>query len=450
MLRLLFLGFQLLVALSVVAQRQVTLTASLTDCTKPPQVYRFTGFGFEPLLPLVEQADGTYRATLSVAEPVFRYLGTDPATAVPIILGGEDSLAIQGTCGALREAVVSGSPINAAYAQLKVDFESFNERYSTLMQDIQVIQDERVNREGEAAMRKLDEEKRELVARLAVEYPLLARVASLNTYLSFYSADREQYTSEVDHYIRTYFQFVNFDDPGYDDLSWTFEGSRGFTATLIKVLPPEEVAEVVLAQTARWPADSKARFLARSGALGALIITKHTATLPVAQALIAEYESAEPGAIAFVKQQTAGLASFTIGAPAPLFTGETPEGELLSLESLRGQVVLLDFWASWCGPCRRENPNVVRMYHEYKDRGFEILGVSLDDRRERWEGAIAADKLDWLHVSDLRGWQSEYGRLYGVTAIPQTVLLDREGNIIARNLRGADLERKLAEVLPAR
>ena len=450
MLRLVLFSYLILVTVSLSAQRDVTLTAQLGDCPQAPQVYRFTGFGFEPLRPLELQDDGSYRVTLSVDEPVFRYLGTDPSAAVPIILGGEDSLTVSGSCVALREATLGGSAINAAYVELKQEFESLNERYTTLIQDIQVIEDERVNREGKEAMRQLDEEKRNLVARMAVEYPLLARVASLNTYLSFYSADQEQYTSEVDHYAQTYFQFVDFSDPGYDDLSWTFEGSRGFTTTLLKALPADEVAAVVLKQTGKWPAGSQARFLARSGALGALIPSKHPATLPVAQALIAEYEDKEPGAIAFVKQQTAGLASFTIGAPAPLFTGESPEGESISLEDLRGQYVLLDFWASWCGPCRRENPNVVRIYHKYKDLGFEILGISLDDRRERWEGAIAADELDWLHVSDLQGWASEFGRLYGVTAIPQTVLLDREGNIVARDLRGDDLERKLAEVLGAR
>ncbi|CAH1001504.1 Thiol-disulfide oxidoreductase ResA [Neolewinella maritima] len=435
---------------TLTAQRQVTLTAELADCTQPIQLFRFTGFGFEPLLPLAERPDGSYQLSLSIPEPVFRYIGTDASNAVPIILGGEDSLTLHGNCEALRQATVGGSAINTAYVQLKADFEAFNERYTTLIQDIQVIQDERVNREGKEAMRQLDQDKRELVARMAIEYPLLGRVASLNTYLSYYSADQEQYPSEVGHYAQTYFQFVDFTDPGYDDLSWTFEGTRGFTTTLLKALPADEIADVILEQTAHWPAGGKARFLARSGALGALFPAKHPATMPVARALIDEYEDSEPGAIAFVKQQTAGLASFIIGAPAPLFTAPTPAGEELSLESLRGQVVLLDFWASWCGPCRRENPNVVKMYHKYKDRGFEILGVSLDDRRERWEGAIAADKLDWLHVSDLQGWQSAYGQLYGVTSIPQTVLLDRDGTILARNLRGAELERKLAEVLGSR
>ncbi len=107
---------------------------------------------------------------------------------------------------------------------------------------------------------------------------------------------------------------------------------------------------------------------------------------------------------------------------------------------------MIDFWASWCGPCRKENPNVVKVYQQYKDQGFEILGVSLDNDRDRWLKAIADDKLTWLHISDLKGWRSTFAQQYGVSSIPQTILLDQDGNILARNLRGPALEEKLAEV----
>ena len=447
------LPFLLLFGTLLSAQRQVTLRAELTGCPQPPQLYRFTGFGFEPLRPLRQQPDGAYAVTLTVDEPVFRYFGTDPNQAVPIILGADDTLTIRGNCEALRTVAIVGSPINGAYAEMKQAFDAFNERYTMLIQDITVIENERVRAEGKEAMRALDAEKQDLVARMKVAYPLLGRIASLNTYLSPYTPPADSTAaslSPVEHYAATYFQFVDYADPGYGDLSWTFEGHRGYTSSLMAALPTERLTEVLLTQTERWPAGSAARFLARSGALAALLPKKHAAAVPLAEALVQEYQTIYPGEIAFVRQQTAGLASFTIGAAAPLFTGLTPEGDSLSLESLRGQVVLLDFWASWCGPCRRENPNVVRMYHKFKGAGFEILGVSLDDRRERWEKAIAQDQLDWLHVSDLQGWSSAFGRLYGVTSIPQTVLLDRDGRILARNLRGADLERKLAEVLGAR
>ncbi len=136
-----------------------------------------------------------------------------------------------------------------------------------------------------------------------------------------------------------------------------------------------------------------------------------------------------------------------VGSMAPDFTMNDQEGKPVSLSSFRGKYLLIDFWASWCSPCRKENPNVVRTYKKYKDKGFEILGVSLDRDKKSWLKAIKEDQLSWTHVSDLKYWQNEVAVLYGVQSIPHTVLLDKEGKIIARNLRGKALETKLAELL---
>ena len=120
---------------------------------------------------------------------------------------------------------------------------------------------------------------------------------------------------------------------------------------------------------------------------------------------------------------------------------------MLKLSDLRGKVVLIDFWASWCGPCRRENPNVVKTYNQYKDKGFTIMSVSLDKDLAKWKAAIAADQLSWPnHVSDLGGWQSKVSRLYQVGSVPYTVLIDAEGKIIQTNLRGSALESELEKI----
>ncbi len=135
----------------------------------------------------------------------------------------------------------------------------------------------------------------------------------------------------------------------------------------------------------------------------------------------------------------AEYANIAIGSTAPEIKLNDPNGKEIALSSLRGKVVLIDFWASWCGPCRSENPNNVKLYNEYKNKGFEVYGVSLDKNKEDWTKAIMEDKLTWVHVSDLKFWSSEAAAKYKVESIPATFLLDKEGKIIAKNLRGEEL-----------
>jgi peroxiredoxin len=136
-----------------------------------------------------------------------------------------------------------------------------------------------------------------------------------------------------------------------------------------------------------------------------------------------------------------------VGQPAVDFTMADMEGNPIALSSLYGKYLLVDFWASWCGPCRRENPNVVNAYNAYHEKGFDILGVSFDKDNQKWLDAVAADNLTWHHVSDLKGWGNAAGKLYAVNSIPANILLDPEGNIIAKNLREEDLHNKLKELL---
>lgn len=148
------------------------------------------------------------------------------------------------------------------------------------------------------------------------------------------------------------------------------------------------------------------------------------------------------------EQEKEALKNLTaIGSLAPELNFNNPEGKLITLKSLRGNYVLIDFWASWCKPCRMENPNVVKLYNQYKEKGFTVYSVSLDNSVERWKAAIKQDGLSWEnHVSDLKQWRTEATKIYGFRGIPYTVLLDKEGKIIAKNLRGQALEKKLAEI----
>ena len=156
-------------------------------------------------------------------------------------------------------------------------------------------------------------------------------------------------------------------------------------------------------------------------------------------------KATEPGKT--IADRIQKLSAVAVGQVAPDFTLNTPDGKPLSMHSIKGKVKVIDFWASWCGPCRQENPHVVALYKEFHPKGLEIIGVSLDNDKANWEKAIQDDGMTWYQGSDLKGWQSAVAQLYGVTAIPHTVLLDANNKIVAKNLRGNELKAKIAEML---
>ena len=156
-------------------------------------------------------------------------------------------------------------------------------------------------------------------------------------------------------------------------------------------------------------------------------------------------KASEPGKK--IAERMEKVAAVAIGKVAPDFTLNTPEDKPLSMHSIKGKVKVIDFWASWCGPCRGENPNVVKVYEEFHPKGLEILSVSLDNNKEAWLKAIEDDKLTWNHVSDLQGWNNAAAQLYGVNGIPHLIVLDENNVIVAKNLRGNALKEKIAELL---
>ncbi|WP_010516680.1 TlpA disulfide reductase family protein [Croceivirga radicis] len=190
-----------------------------------------------------------------------------------------------------------------------------------------------------------------------------------------------------------------------------------------------------------------------NGLISALILDKllNTKALPVSEieemynALTPAIKATRPGKR--IGKQLEIEKTTAIGSKAPNFSGPTPDGSELAFNQVKGKLTLIDFWAGWCRPCRMENPNIVAVYNKYKDKGFNVVGVSLDQKKEMWLQAIEDDGLAWNHVSNLQRFQDPIAKAYNINAIPAAFLVDENGVIVAKNLRGPALEEKVAELL---
>jgi len=424
----------------------LTVTVEMKDCGAELLLFEFNGIGLAQTFKATQlDTSGVYAFRIPHSGHRFYYLGEYAAKSRLLILGEEKEVTIKGTCSNVQGLQFVNSPVNLAYDQLRMEMNRLQQENNGLSRSYTTASDaEKVAIKDKLLV--LDQKKLDLLEKMKNVAPILYGVAALNTYLSFVN-HQEGYPDEVAYFADRYFQFADLSQPEFEQSPWVYETFKNYTSTLSRVnLDPAVQKNYLDKVIAGVPSGGSAHLFALMGVINALQTQKQGNFAIYAKQFIEVYGNAYPELAAAYQKSVDASAAFTIGGEAPNFSQETPEGEQLSLRDLRGKVLLIDFWASWCGPCRRENPNVVRMYQKYKDQGFEILGVSLDSNRDRWLGAIAADGLTWYQVSDLKGWQNAVAKQYGVSAIPHTVLLDAEGRIIARNLRGATLERKLEEL----
>lgn len=442
-------GLSLLLVAFVPADfaKKVKVSVTLKDCaaTDTLYLYQFEGFGFRKAQTATRKS-GTFEFKMPQADAQFYYLGKDPKQLKAVILGTESEVSIKGTCSDLTKTII-GSKLNQDYDKLKEELGRLKSEMNTKLEEIQKNKsDEGAQKMAIFELSEIDDKRMDLLNKYKKINPLFAEVAAINTYLSYQNNDSNHYT-EVDYFANQFFQFVDFKNPYYNHNPWVFEAFKEYAVTLSSVGIDKELHQSYIDELLR-KIDPKSNTyqLALAGIVMGLDERKHKNYTLYGKQLIKKYDKSHPILVAPLKKRINGLGSFEDGAVAPDFVQKTPEGEDLKLSDLRGKVVLVDFWASWCGPCRRENPHVKKLYEKYNHRGFEILGVSLDRTKASWERAIEQDGLEWHHVSDLKGWKNEVAKMYSVSSIPYTILLDQEGRIIARKLRSAQLEQVLAQI----
>ncbi len=432
------------------------ISGTVTSCDADSiRIFKADGITLTPVAAFkvtYENGQGSFSGDFQVKEKGFYYIGPKGQGSKLLILGEDESLTLYGNCSNFQLATVGNSKINSDYATVSRQIDGFTQQFNGLIQQYRKAMKSGQGLENVAQqMVKLDERKLALLDSVQTASPFIAKVVGLRTYLSYQyyqqSGEPQIYSGEPEYFAKNFFTHTDLASPIFNQLPLLHEHFKGYATTLTRIgLSAQVQRDYVIAALDGIPDGSSAEKMAVLGATAGFQGQGVENYIHFGRRYLEDFPKDNPQLRAQVQKQVNAAASRTIGAVAPEITMATPDGNMLNLSDLRGKVVLIDFWASWCGPCRRENPNVVRVYEKYKDKGFEILSVSLDRDKNRWLQAIQKDGLDWLHVSDLKQWKNEAAQLYGVSSIPYTVLLDREGRIIANKLRGAALEAKLAEI----
>jgi len=381
-------------------------------------------------------------------EDGFYFVGTPPQNFRPILITKKDKIRLDGQCANIPQAGIAESKINLDYERTMRRVGAFNMKGQELIGQYRAIMQKGAagSNELDEAFKQLNTDKIAFMDSLKKANPLLRKIAALNVYLNFQGGG-EGYKDESIYFAEQFFQFVDFSDPFYNNVPGLHESMKVYSSNIARVnlleMQQQKYIDEILNKMEKG---SKAHKLSLMGVtFGFMDVNpsnfKHYAT---------QYLRTYPNANAQIsKQFTEKIASLTqimIGAEAPDIEMAKPDGEMMKLSELRGKVVLIDFWASWCKPCRRENPKVKVLYDKYHKKGFEIFGVSLDRSKASWEKAIEQDGLNWHHVSDLKFWQNEAAVIYKVHSIPYTVLIDAEGKILAKQFRSEQLEFLLKEI----
>jgi thiol-disulfide isomerase/thioredoxin len=449
----------LLVASMAFAQKveTVTLRCKLDNCsvTDSLRVYRSEGLFQSFVTSAVADKNGEFVVQVPKSKTPQYYtvgMNMEQARLKLVLLGTESEVLLTGPCFDASQTTVSKSKINEGLADaqnkmntMKVDMGKIMAVYN------RDFYTDSIRIACEKQMLAIDKKKIALLDSLKKANPLAARVLALDTYTSFQNAPKKaQFKSEIEYFASQYFQYVNFSDAEYNEMPVVFNAVRDFTTVLTMRelgLTRPQIKQYLNEAMKSIPAKSKTARYALTGAVSVFMTQQNPLIVEFGGRYISEFPNDDPNLLAQISQVIGTMKSSMTDVPAVDIVQADTSNVVRKLSDLKGKVVLVDFWASWCGPCRRENPTVVALYNKYKAKGFEVFSVSLDQDRQKWIDAIAKDGLVWSnHVSDLKGWGNAAAQLYGVSSIPKTVLIDKNGIVTDHNLRGELLEKRLKEI----
>lgn len=431
---------------------EVTLVCKIYSAPPGSQyisLYEQIGLAYREVARGQRQADSSFVLKVPASKPRLYHIGFNETMNGRIILGEEKSLTLYANAQYMEKGRTTGSPANKALENMIKRIETLRNAGDQLRNDFRLARNSRNEQSIQSVderLAALDKGKTAFLDSLKTVNPLLWRSATLQLSPDYFNG-RKGYANELEFYGKEFFAYANLSDAAYEEIPDVMDAFQNYVALLSQLganaAMSKQMAET---QLARLTPGSNSYRRALSGIVSGFKASNHPDYVAFAKKYVDTYRANDLGDVGRLDYDLKKNSTFTPGMEAPDLVGNTPEGDSYALSKLRGKYVLIDFWASWCGPCRRENPNVVNMYKKYNGKGFEILGVSLDRDAAAWKKAIEADGLTWRHISDLKGWQSEHAKLYSVSSIPQTLLLDREGKIIQRNLRGEQLGEKLKEI----
>lgn len=433
----------------------VELLFQLENCASVDSItiYEMKGVHLQKVYGVKQDAQQRFSIQLPrTATPKVYFYGMnfDNTRVKALILGTEGKVVVSGPC--FNPALVTvNSPVNQAYQNALTQVNNYKMEMGTIIGEYREQYNDPVKRaEIEKKMGAVDKKKKDLLESVKKTQPFVAKIIALDTYLSYQnSPDAKKYKDELDYFATEYFHFAELSDPAYNDIPMVYDLSKSYTEIVTQLGFNEDLLKSHFDKLlSRFANPSRGHQYALGAIAGILVNNSHALGGTYGKMYSDLYNREDPVGSAEFSNKLRMMEGSRIGKPAPEIVQNNPDSIPLRLSDLKGKVVLIDFWASWCGPCRRENPNVVNLYKQYKDKGFEVFSVSLDRSRDAWMKAINDDGLIWKsHVSDLKHWGNEAAQLYGVTSIPRTILLDREGKVIAENLRGEELGLKLQQIL---